>query len=494
MIDSMPALVQALRRSRLLTPSQLNDLKSKWMAGVERPQALAERLRDMGWLTSYQEERLFAGAEQDLVFGPYLALNLLGEGGLCQVFKAWHRDSRQVVALKVLHPELRTNPEVLEQLQNEFHVMSRLSHPNFIRAFDVDLHSKQFYFAMEYIPGIDLQKLLEQTGRLPIAQACDYARQAAFGLQYAYERGMVHRDIKPGNLLVSFQGNQVRILDIGLARLEWSFRDVASADTVTRQTASLLGTPDYIAPEQALNSEQANIRADIYSLGCTLYHLLTGQPPFPGNSLTRKLLQHQQAPPPSARQLRPEIPEELALRIQKMMSKQADDRYQTPAGVAVALVAYCKGGEQWADVGQFDIDSRENAGKPVPFPAVDATPKPVAMPHKMAAHEAASLLEERRTHSRRAGNPVRILVADSRTDNEDAQAGYVVNRSNGGLSLLLNDAVEVGTVKRVRSEAEQPYSRWVQVRFLYCYKERGSWRVGCSFLESLTWSEMRRFG
>jgi eukaryotic-like serine/threonine-protein kinase len=502
MIDSVATLLHVLRRSRLLDPSQLNEVKANVAQDCEDPELVARRLADLGWLTPYQIGRIFEGTDQELVVGRYRILSLLGEGGLCQVFRAWDTGNRWVVALKVVHLHLRTQQEVLQQLRQEVEVMARLSHPNFIKVLQAPTDEASYYFAMEFIDGLDLAKVLQQTGPLPMAQACDYVRQVARGLQYAYEQGLVHRDIKPANLIVSYKGDHVRILDIGLARLEWSFRDLSTGSSSYRKDKSavpLMGTPDYIAPEQALSPEQANIRADIYSLGCTLYHLLAGQPPFPGKSLTQKLVHHQQTPPPSVCDRRPDLPPELAAVIQKMMAKSPDDRYQTPAGVVVALIRFCSGGTRRVAIERLRLPQHQQYQfDPDPMPLNEPPPPPPPPPSSAPGPQAGSGVRpvgapERRKATRRAGNPVPVRVTPVHGQGEPL-SGWVLDRSLGGLGLLVDEALEVGTVMNVVAGSGTLVSRPIPVRIVYCTALKTNWRVGCQFQETLSHGDLRLFG
>jgi serine/threonine-protein kinase len=177
---------------------------------------------------------------------------------------------------------------------------------------------------------------------MAVIKACDCMRQTALGLQHAFERGLVHRDIKPANLMLTTEGNLLKILDMGLARLEWFHKDDLSMSTMSRQKAAMMGSPDYLSPEQALDPEQVDIRADIYSLGCTFYFLLTGQVPFPGGSLAQKLMQHQSQEPEPVDQLRRDVPAGLIPILRKMLAKKPDDRFRTPAALVVSLAAYCR--------------------------------------------------------------------------------------------------------------------------------------------------------
>src|SRR5262249_50689623 len=214
--------------------------------------------------------------------------------------------------------------------------------PNIVHAYDAGPIGSAHALVMEYVEGIDLSRLVKQSGPLPVGQASECIRQAALGLQYAQEQGLVHRDVKPSNLIQVRATGVVKVLDLGLARLHQSASPQPAVDVPDdRSTGSLtpvggvmmMGTPDYLAPEQALDFHAADSRADIYSLGCTFYFLLTGQPPFGGGTLAQKLWRHQQAEPPSV----PGLPEKLTSVLRKMLAKHPADRYQTPADVVAAL-------------------------------------------------------------------------------------------------------------------------------------------------------------
>ena len=358
-IDSVATLVEALRYERLLTPAQLAQLTEDMLVGFDSPRALAKYLVQLGWLTVYQINHLFEDHAQDLVIGSYCIRDRLGEGGVGEVYKAWDVCKNRHVALKVLRQDLRSEPDAVRQFERELQAVTRLSHPNIVRTFDANRIGNTHYFAMEFVEGTDLGKVVQLSGPLPIAEACDYIRQVASGLQYAHTMGLVHRDIKPANLfLITPPGYDqpapgvtwkrpadpvIKILDWGLARLQGAAEGPEHVSAGTEE-GMLVGTADYIAPEQAHDPRLVDIRADIYSLGCTFYFLLTGQPPFPGSSLMQKILQHQQAEPPSIRSLRPDVPEELANIIQKMVAKQPEARYQIPLAVSVPLRRFCQAG------------------------------------------------------------------------------------------------------------------------------------------------------
>src|SRR5262249_7979867 len=238
------------------------------------------------------------GNARDLVLGPYRILDLLGEGGVSQVFRAYHTGKRSVVALKVIRKEFLSNEEIVRQFVREGRTIAQLSHPNIIQTFDVDQIGNTHFLAMEFIEGLDLQKLVRLSGPLPVPQACDYIRQAALGLQHAHERCLVHRDIKPANLFLVTPtgarldqtpipgspesmkiplGGVVKILDWGLADMRMPMATGAQEPANTLQREETIGTADYLAPEQAMDATKVDIRADIYSLGCAFYYLLAGQ-------------------------------------------------------------------------------------------------------------------------------------------------------------------------------------------------------------------------
>lgn len=356
MLASADDLIHALWQYELLTKPQLDRINAALAGRQDTAKRLAKYLIQKQWLTLYQTRMIFQGQVADLVVGPYRILDQLGKGGVGSVFIARDSRNQMIVALKVIHPELLSNKEAFGRMQREMLAATRLNHPNIVKALDIDLKGKLHYFAMEYVEGTDLHKLVQLVGALPVAEACHYARQAALGLQHAFELGLVHRDIKPGNLLRMEGTNTVKIMDFGLARIQYGpSRTPGPAQVNLTMEGSLIGTADYIAPEQARNPSGVDIRADIYSLGCTLFHLLCGEPPFPGGSAMLKIYKHQtEQPKPALRERRPEIPAAVADVVTRCMAKNPEERFRTPAAVAAALASFVK----------TDITS------PVPAPAV----------------------------------------------------------------------------------------------------------------------------
>jgi eukaryotic-like serine/threonine-protein kinase len=251
-----------------------------------------------------------------------------------QVYLAEHIHLHRRVAIKVLPAKLASDQSGVQRFYREARAVAALDHPNVVRAYDVAFESNAHFLVLEYIQGQTLEDLLAEAGsRLPVNVACDYVAQAAAGLQHAHEKGISHRDIKPANLLVNPEGI-VKILDMGLAKF---FQSNSQAETPDK--ATVMGTADYIAPEQAIACSASDHRADIYSLGATLYHLVTGEPPFHGN-LAAKLIAHQLHDVPTAHEVREDVPEGVSDIIAKMMAKEPADRYQTAADVAEALLPY----------------------------------------------------------------------------------------------------------------------------------------------------------
>jgi hypothetical protein len=269
----------------------------------------------------------------------YRLLRLLGQGGMGAVYQAEHRLMGRLVALKIIRREFTARPGAAERFRREVRSAARLQHPNIVTAHDADQAGDTHFLVMEYVEGRTLGQLLREDGPLPVADACACARQAALGLQHAHEKGMVHRDIKPENLMRTADGT-VKILDFGLAML--GDEPAAEGSRLTDENV-VMGTPDYMAPEQAEDPRGADVRADVYSLGCTLYHLLTGRVPFPRQTAMLKLVAHRDERPEPLRARRPGVPPALAAVVKRMMARQPHDRYPTPAAVAEALAPFAAG-------------------------------------------------------------------------------------------------------------------------------------------------------
>jgi serine/threonine protein kinase/CheY-like chemotaxis protein len=298
------------------------------------------------------------GTVERQFIGEYEILSELGRGGMGVVYKARHLRMNRLVGLKVIDKNHLLNPNAVRRFYQEIEAAAKLSHPNVVMAFDAGQHQDTHYFAMEYVEGIDLARLVRDSGPIPAEQAADYIRQSALGLHHAYERGLVHRDIKPSNLLVTWvadPGDQnsvggfkvarfrsrftrksvVKILDMGLARFGQAQEPMGGLD-VTRE-GHVVGTADYMAPEQWMNPHTVDIRADLYSLGCTLYFLLTGQVPFPGDMPMEKMLKHNLDQPTPVDKFRQDVEPRIVDVLNRLMAKRPEERFQTPMEVAEAL-------------------------------------------------------------------------------------------------------------------------------------------------------------
>jgi tRNA A-37 threonylcarbamoyl transferase component Bud32 len=325
--------LDALRQSGLLAPElfEAQVRRSAAEGPPEHARELADRFVRDGLLTPYQAEQLLHGRWQSLVIaGKYVVHAPLGAGGMGQVFLCEHVVMRRRVAVKVLPARLTADAAAVERFRREARAIAALDHPNIVRAHDVDIAEEVHFLVMEYVDGVSLQDLVARSGPVEVSAAADYIAQAARGLQHAHQAGWVHRDVKPANLLLD-RGGTVKVLDLGLARLLCE-----SAEPLTGATDPL-GTADYLAPEQATDSHSADIRADVYSLGATLYFLLTGSPPFPDGTPAQKVLWHQTRPPRLVRESRPEVPAGLAAVLDRMLAKDPANRYQTPVEVADVL-------------------------------------------------------------------------------------------------------------------------------------------------------------
>ncbi len=272
----------------------------------------------------------------------YEILRELGRGGMGVVYLARNKLMDRLEALKVVNKALLGRPGAVERFVREIRAAARLNHANVVAAYSAVESGELLAFAMEYVEGEDLARLVQKQGPLPVADACYYVQQAALGLQHAFERRMVHRDMKPQNLILAREGQRpiVKVLDFGLAKVTRARNE----DTDLTGDGAMLGTPAYVAPEQALDPSRADIRADVYSLGCTLYYLLTGEPPFQGRSLYGVLQAHQSTEARPLNLVRPEVPGELAAVVRKMMAKGPAERYQTPMALAQALAPFVKRG------------------------------------------------------------------------------------------------------------------------------------------------------
>jgi serine/threonine protein kinase len=353
---SVSTFLETVERSGLVEKSQL----ARTLSDLERDSGseaandsliVSKHLGRVGLITEWQRKRLMEGRAAGFFLGKYRLLDHLGTGGMSSVFLAEHPLMRRRVAIKVLPKNRVNDSSYLARFHREARAVASLDHPNIVRAFDVDNDGDVHYLVMEYIEGHDLKSVVDRDGPLPYRTAADYMRQAADGLAHAHEAGLIHRDVKPANLLIDAK-QVVKLLDMGLARTS----DEIDASLTKDHDERMLGTVDYLAPEQALDSHLVDPRADIYSLGCTLYFALTGHPPFPEGTLAQRVLMHQTKEPAEIASKRPDVPASLVAICRRMMAKSPSTRYQSALETSQALA-------DW--IGRFDRgETRAAPAKP----------------------------------------------------------------------------------------------------------------------------------
>jgi len=347
----MDDFLRVARASGLVDSARLDEAVAAWKDGSGKgdigkdatgkgdqgpvPEACIQSLIDEGLLTTWQMEQLRKGRHKGFVLGKYKLLRLLGTGGMSSVYLAEHMTLHNKVAIKVLPVKRVEQTSYLARFEREAQSSARLNHPHIARAFDLDTSGSIHFIVMEYIDGTDLHARVKQDGPLPIREAADFIRQAALGLHHAHEEGLVHRDIKPANLMVDKRGH-VKILDLGLALAN----DDEEASLTKEHDEKVLGTADYLSPEQARDSHKADRRSDIYSLGCTLYYLLVGKAPFAKGSLAERIRAHMNEPAPNLLDVRPDVPAAIVELYFRMMEKHPDARQQTAQEVADSLASW----------------------------------------------------------------------------------------------------------------------------------------------------------
>ncbi|MBL8794219.1 MAG: serine/threonine protein kinase [Planctomycetia bacterium] len=349
-VDTAATLLDLLRQTQLLTASQLDAVEQELLRRFPDPKALARELVQRDWLTPYQANQLLQGAAGNLVLGPYGILERLGENALGQVFKARHQLMNRLVTLTIVREELLSQPQAVERFYQEIQAASQLSEPHIVHPYDAGPIGRSHFFAQEFVDGIDLERLVQQSGPLNIATASSYIGQTALALQHAWQRGLLHHDLRPANLLVSrpptssaaisiaaktplpssdqLRQGTIKVSNLGLTLLQPRLRSASAGGAAANA--------DFIAPEQA-QGQPLDVRANLYSLGCIFYYLVAGQAPFAGSSSSVKLRQHQTDEPKPLTERRPELPPHLDQVIRKLLAKRPEDRYQSPQELTAEL-------------------------------------------------------------------------------------------------------------------------------------------------------------
>jgi serine/threonine protein kinase len=429
-------LVDLLRRSGLVDEAKIVSFLEKvgrehGEAALDDDAKLSDLLIEAGLVTRWQADKLLAGKHKGFKLGKYKLLGQIGKGGMSSVYLAEHELMKRRVAIKVLPHNRVNDSSYLERFRLEARAVAKLDDPNIVRAYDIDNEGNTHYIVMEYVDGQDLHQIVAGNGPLDYDTAADYIAQVGNGLQHAHEMGLVHRDIKPANCLVDRHGI-VKLLDLGLAKLTED--DQASLTMANEE--NVLGTADYLAPEQALNSHQADSRSDIYSLGCTLYFLLTGSPPFPEGSISERLLKHQTARPESIFKFRPDAPPSLVDICETMMSKKPDDRIQSAGEVSSHLKEWLADRGRTIGGGHIearDQDSGVGSGVFSRFALSTPTPPPV----------------------KASGSSRTISVSDRDTKRLD-QKGSGTGESEEELSLAPLDEEDVLGAANRKAPAKKP--------------------------------------
>ena len=350
-----------LRRSKLIDDAPLKktlQLCVEEHGGVLPSDAkqLADFLIAQHVITKWQSKKLLDKKYKGFYLGKYKLLGHIGVGGMSTVYLAEHTLMKRLRAIKVLPRDRVNDSSYLERFYREAQATAALDHPNIVRAFDIDSASETHYLVMEYVAGKDLMTIVKDDGPTGFIETAQYILQAARGLEHAHAVGMIHRDVKPANLLVAENG-LLKILDMGLALMNDD--DSELAGLTDKHNEKVLGTADYLAPEQAINSHDIDLRADIYALGCTMYYALTGHPPFPDGTLAQRIALHQSKMPPAIGVDRPECPAPLVAICFKMLQKEVDNRYQDCLEISVAL-------EAWLQT--QGIDATKNVADPIHLP------------------------------------------------------------------------------------------------------------------------------
>ncbi|MEI7855440.1 MAG: bifunctional serine/threonine-protein kinase/formylglycine-generating enzyme family protein [Planctomycetota bacterium] len=336
---SLEKFLSQLSDSGILTDQKLRALAQK-KSEHQDGESLAREMIKFDYLTKYQAEQILGGKGKNLCMGQYVLLEKLGAGGMGQVYKAYHPGMERVVAIKVILAKGKIDEESVRRFEREVKAAAKLSHPNIITVYDAGNANGRHFMVMELVKGKDLNVIVQQRGGLGVAETINYIKQVARGLEFAHENGVIHRDIKPANLFLDIKGN-VKILDMGLAKI--SNKENEETLSMLTGTTAIMGTVDFMSPEQGTSSRDVDGRSDIYSLGATLFYLLTKKVMYEGDTAFAKVIAHSESPIPSLKAIRPDVSNNLNLIYTKMVAKQVEDRYQNMLELIQELDAIEKG-------------------------------------------------------------------------------------------------------------------------------------------------------
>ena len=460
---SSSSFLQMLALSGLLSDQQMRSVEKRFSASVGRTAVDVSTQRIIIWLlkrkliTPWHAEKLIQGRFRGFFLGDYKLLNRVARGGMSTVYAAKDKLSGEIHAIKVLSLSKADKASYLLRFQREATITQRLNHPNIVHVFGVfsgtDGQTDVHFMAMELLQGRDLFEIVNADGPLPCRKAVEFIRQAALGLEYAHNAGLIHRDIKPGNLFLS-DDQTVRILDLGLAQ------DFDSDENLTRDfNERVLGTADYLAPEQAADSHTVDTRADIYSLGCSLYFLLTGQPPFTEGTLVQRLISHQTKIPPAVAEFRNDVPDELNQILLKMMAKNPKDRISTAGDVVMQLSSFLATTAKRPELDAAPIVSKGATPVERPAPASESADAAEVISEMPCVADTGTIAS---SHSSLANLP--SPVSDNSVDSEIGrflpEFTALLQRiesecdSRGSLSKDSRSAPLLAMAKKLRQEAE----------------------------------------
>ena len=461
-----PIFLEYLRRSRLIDERRLNIARGKMRddIGPEKMlqlEAVTEWLISHDYVTDWQVKQLLKKRYKGFFLRQYKILSHIGTGGMSTVYLAEHSVMQRRVAIKVLPKKKLEKSIYLDRFIREAQIVASLDHPNVVRAYDFDQEDEVHYIVMEHFDARNLQEVVAEDGVLSFETAADYIRQAALALEYAHLAGVIHRDVKPGNVLVNDQG-LVKVLDLGLALFDEHRFD---GQLTMQQEDNILGTADFLAPEQALNSHTVDARADIYGLGGVLYFCLTGHPPFPTGTIPQRLLAHQHEEPQSIIVDRPEAPDSLVRLCQKMMAKKKEQRHQTALDVVIDMQFWLidNGFAEESDFPPLETlrATTETLGA-VPIPTQE---------HRMKSfHDNQWLARQQQEHDRQRGSRAKLSGGnsdmlgfvkrktgekppqspdDSRADADDSTVSGMKHPMPGDTHTLLGSTAGGGSASRI---------------------------------------------